>query len=201
MLRLMILALAACLAAPAQAGYIYELGGIVTEVVNGDSVAGVIKVGDPFRATVEYFSSDTPSSNPLCFDDSASMISSFAFERASVSSMGQKVGGCVPRFGGPAFFLGTANGAGGLDGFGGHDGGIFLDFGSQLFPPEILDEVWLNGRISMLLFGPGGADNVKYSGNFTQVISRRIPEPATLGLFGIALLGLGWARRRAALKQ
>jgi hypothetical protein len=44
--------------------------------------------------------------------------------------------------------------------------------------------------------GPGGVTQTSMGTYATRVSPTAVPEPGTLGLFGLGLLGIGWCRRR-----
>jgi hypothetical protein len=44
--------------------------------------------------------------------------------------------------------------------------------------------------------GPGGVTQTSMGTYATRVSTTAVPEPGTLGLFGLGLLGIGWCRRR-----
>lgn len=182
------------LSTPANAAFIkYELSGVVTAVSGAGAIPTAIQAGDVFYATFEYEAPATPQPGGPCTDQ-ASLRSTFTFAGASMSSLGSAAGGCMR--GGVGSFLSAMNGEGDLAGWGAHDGFIGVNVGAPLFPVDITDAMWLSSNISLLLFGPSGLDTVRYAGEFTSVISRSIPEPATLGLLAMGLIGTFFAGAR-----
>lgn len=173
----------------------YELSGVITEVSGAGTLPGTIQAGDVFHATFEYEAPATPQPGGPCTDQ-ARLISTFTFANASMSSLGSAADGCMRN--GVGSFLSVMNGDGDLQGWGGHDGFIGVNVGAPLFPVEITDPMWLSSSLSLLLFGPSGLDTVRYVGQFTSIISNAVPEPATMGLLAMGLLGtfVAGARKR-----
>jgi hypothetical protein len=175
---------------------IYEIHGFLDRVSfpqASDEALNVLKVGDLFTATAIYEPSLEASGG--CKNDGPWM--QWRIDFSNVSFHSNRVSGCS-RIGG---FYSGVTASGDLDGFGSIDSWLTGLGDGSAFPTDFSDQAWLNAHWGALLLLPGnhGYSNYNYAsygGAFTSVVSRSVPEPATLALFALSLFGAATLGRR-----